>query len=210
MKKYDEEFEMDRGDDTEKIAKIINTVYERDNKNQLIHKLRYNIVVGITKYEVDKILELKNRSERNLLFILLVLNKFYGGKRLEVYMNDLFELSKLCFDGNNCYKPLIKLEEEGYIEQYGGKYTILIKNNKENTINIDMDKDLLEQFYNQLKRIYGIVYCNVCGTKVEATNNRIKYCIDCANNIELVNHRERNKKWYKNKISDEIEKPCSH
>ena len=61
MKKYDNEFEIDRGNDTERIAKIINTVYMKNKKNKLIHKLRYNIEVGLTKYEVDNILQLKNR-----------------------------------------------------------------------------------------------------------------------------------------------------
>lgn len=63
--------------------------------------------------------------------------------------------------------------------------------------------------FDYYKEINNIKVCENCGSLIKTNNNKMKYCKDCADKTELENHRERNKKWYNNKNSDEIEKPCN-
>jgi hypothetical protein len=48
-------------------------------------------------------------------------------------------------------------------------------------------------------------YCVICDGLMTSSNNRHKYCKECWKEIENINHKNRNKKWYKNKISDGLE-----
>lgn len=44
----------------------------------------------------------------------------------------------------------------------------------------------------------GSKLCTKCSKRISSKSPKTKYCPKCAKEIELENHRERNRKWYKN------------
>lgn len=79
-------------------------------------------------------------------------------------------------------------EEENYI------VNVLVK-----SLQNDVNKDTLwrlfgETIYNNLKKNIGNTkVCEVCGERFKITNNRGKYCENCANEIIKMNDRNRKK-----------------
>jgi hypothetical protein len=209
----------------EKFFKIINAAIKiSTNKNK---KLINIDKILITKCEIDYINNLDVKYEyKKIMFTFLVqmkLNKFvYELNNKDVYTNIFFE------GGNKKYNNIKKMAyinnkismHDEVINELSklGLITILHRG----LIILDYLKNCIEcdniifeiknfehvglylDYYNNIDKVKK---CENCENIIKAKNNKTKYCDECAEEIEKENHKERNRKWYKNKISDEIEKP---
>jgi predicted RNA-binding Zn-ribbon protein involved in translation (DUF1610 family) len=192
MIKYDNEFEINRGNDNEIIAKIVHNVYSHK------YHFRHNESVGITKGEIDKILQLKNKNEKQIAFVLLVLSKLYRSRRIYVQKNDLIKLSSVCEDRGYCDNILGYLDKINYIDIAGGLIEVLFVDKESEIIaEINDFNNLIEQLYVVLNKYsQNETWCIKCGGQIEKTSNRTKYCPACWKEEERKLKREC---WNKNK-----------
>ena len=192
MIKYDNEFEINRGNDNEIIAKIVHNVYSHK------YHFRHNESVSITKGEINKIFQLKNKNEKQIAFVLLVLSKLYKSKRIYVQKNDLFELSNIYDNRCSCNDALINLDRMNYIDIAGGLIEVLfIDNNSEVIAKINDFDNLTEQLYTILNKYSNNeTWCIKCGIQIEKTSNRTKYCPACWREEERKLRVDINKRYY--------------
>ena len=194
MIKYDNEFEINRGNDNEIIAKIVHNVYSHK------YHFRHNESVDITKGEIDKILQLKNKNEKQIAFVLLVLSKLYRSKRIYIQKNDLIELSRVYDNRWYCDEVLTILDRMNYIDIAGGLIEVLfIDKESEIIAEINNFDNLTEQLYTILNKYSNNeIYCVRCGKIIKSTSNRTKYCPECwkehRNNYQKELMREIRKK----------------
>lgn len=203
MIKYDNEFEINRGNDNEIIAKIVHNVYSHK------YHFRHNESVDITKGEIDKILQLKNKNEKQIAFVLLVLSKLYRSKRIYIQKNDLIELSRVYDNRWYCDEVLTILDRMNYIDIAGGLIEVLfIDKESEIIAEINNFDNLTEQLYTILNKYnQNETWCIKCGIQIEKTSNRTKYCPKCWKEIDAELNKERCKRYYKKKVSHGLENP---
>ena len=192
MIKYDNEFEINRGNDNEIIAKIVHNVYSHK------YHFRHNESVGITKGEIDKILQLKNKNEKQIAFVLLVLSKLYRSRRIYVQKNDLIKLSSVCEDRGYCDNILGYLDKINYIDIAGGLIEVLFVDKESEIIaEINDFNNLIEQLYTILNKYSNNeIYCVRCGKIIKSTSNRTKYCPECWKEEERKLRVDINKRYY--------------
>jgi hypothetical protein len=168
----------------------------------------------ITKDEWDIILALDNKLLERLAFIMLIYQKINIIKNpnsngwINNCISDIFREAKVGYTGDEQKKLLYKLYEKKYI---------LMKNVcdgnsiKINYINIE-SKEFIHiynfenviSYYYEYKNNEVWKECNICRKrfKPKSKNSPQKYCNKHQKEVGLEKHKERNKKWYKNKISD--------
>lgn len=196
MIKYDNEFEINRGNDNEIIAKIVHNVYSHK------YHFRHNESVDITKGEIDKILQLKNKNEKQIAFVLLVLSKLYRSKRIYIQKNDLIELSRVYDNRWYCDEVLTILDRMNYIDIAGGLIEVLfIDKESEIIAEINNFDNLTEQLYTILNKYSNNeIYCVRCGKIIKSTSNRTKYCPECWKEEHKRQDREYQKKKYNSRL----------
>ena len=207
--------------------KALNTVNNVYNNN---YTLRFNINIKLSKQELESIANLKTIGEKQVLFVFLVMSKFYknGTNTFYISIKDIFNHVKIYYDRKNSIKVLNKLINSKYIEivnkykisKIVNTYSVSLYQRRYFKVNIKSCDNiiytitnfdnLMSDFAKCMKLVTGNTYCAICGIPIKQTSNRRKYCSSCWKDVELKNHRERNKRWYyKKKNSDALENPAN-
>lgn len=164
--------------------------------------------IPITKTELEKIKSLNNLDLEKLTFIGLVLSKIYknlskgkNNKSKDYYINnfrELFKHSKIKVNKQKREKFIEQLCETKLFELtiYCTLKVNFIDNKSEPQLIIkNFDNFLLEY----LKYIGdNVIYCENCKVPLVPSNNKTKYCKDCAKEIKLENDRRIQKERYYN------------
>ncbi|WP_252225014.1 MULTISPECIES: hypothetical protein [unclassified Clostridium] len=180
----------------------------------------YNLVdiekIEIYKEELENIEALNDIKLEKLAFILLVyakINKIINplsDGRINIKLSCIFKESILSVNKEKIL--LHKLVELKYLltNTTCDSTTIKInymKNDGDVSLIVENLKDLNAiTYYLEYRLNYKYKMCEVKNCrerfKLKSPNSPQTYCNKCAKKIELEKHRERNKKWYKNSISD--------
>ena len=183
-----------------------------NNKYKLININR----VFVTKEELKKIIKI-NESDKiekanidleKLAFVLLVYAKTYNqinennNNWVKAKKTTILKDAKIRSRNKNnsldLFRELHKLELISFADTVNN--TSIQVNYINNISRVEIEIDNLQGNFISKYLEWRKGYCIICGKKLNGKSNRGKYCKQCAKEIELKNHRERNKKWYKNKI----------
>lgn len=160
--------------------------------------------ITFTNNEILKLKEISEYEVQKIAFIIMSFIKFRGGDCIYLTANsatkqkDVFEyanvnistkkqnliLHKLYKSGiiNVELKPLLKITCNIIDFDKDKKYDI------ESITNFEPNKDLILQY----EYIMGkAIKCNSCGKLVHKTNNKLKYCPDCAKKINIEKTKNR-------------------
>lgn len=165
-------------------SKLIDGIIKRSKKRTLKNP---NPVI-VTKSEIDTILAEKDVKCQKLMFVYLILAKYYkeNNPNSDNYYvgcsdNDLFKLCDIYINREDKRLLVHYLQTQGYITPTLRKSSIVnyIDENSEVVFEIVPDDTMI--YYFEKEYLDGIfINCERCGKLVKKTNNRIKYCKDCA------------------------------
>jgi hypothetical protein len=184
--KFDEHFNKDEW--YKIINKTINTAYNG--------KLITGREVQITEKEIYCIKSLEKLNEQKVAFVLLVLYKFYGYKKFEISIEDLYRLCKLNLNSKTKLELLQSLTSKELIDiTMGSKRWVKFADKKgKPTIII---KDFDEFIYEYLLCVGedGYSKCETCNKAIKQTNNKKRFCKECArveNIRKTIENRNKN------------------
>lgn len=203
----------------EKIAKIVNALpdcfvpkFKENSIRDIMNgfnsfELMDNSPVYFYKEEMDVICQLENKTARKVLFALLYIKKASGQDIFEASPKDINRICIKRINQDSLYNILFWLKNNGYTRytnfkgknkkeivhpllncQYESKPVITITN-KHNIIN----------YYLNYIGEGKFLFCKNCGRLVPVTSFNVDYCDKCAKEIELMKHRERQRKYEKTK-----------
>lgn len=153
-------------------------------------KLKENFPVYITRAEMNTILSESNIKYQKLLFIYLVLAKFYmsNNKADKYYVgcedNDIFKLCDMYTRKQEKLDMMHYLTVKGYIKPTLSMSSIVNYVNEDSEVVMEVipNEDMIYRF--EKEYLGGIfINCEICGRLVKKTNNRIKYCKKCSKKI---------------------------
>ena len=157
-------------------------------------KLKINKPVNITKAEVQTILGEENIKYQKLMFVYLVLAKYFmANNHTDKYYvgcsdSDIFKLCDMYTRKQERLDMMHYLTKKGYITPTINMSSIInyVNENSEIVMQIIPDETMIYNF--EREYLDGIfINCEKCGRLVKKTNNRIKYCKDCAKLINAQN-----------------------
>lgn len=165
-----------------KFYKIIDDKVNKSNKL----KLKSAEPIFITKAEIDTILSEDNYKCQKLMFVYLVLAKYYmNNNHTEKYYvgckdSDIYNLCDMYTRKEEKMELMHYLTKQGYITPTLSMSSIINYVNEDSPIEIELipDNDMVYYFEKYMGGIF--INCDVCNKLVKKTNNRIKYCKECA------------------------------
>ncbi len=204
----------------------IKTVKNAYTKN---YTLRFDVKIELSEHELRSLLKLKTIGEKQVMFVLLVLNKFYKSNIKNFYTNykDIFQFTKLDYQSNNIKNIFNKLIKKKYISIIDKRkqaiitklshiniykriyFKVNIKPCNNIIYKIDNFDNLISDFAKCMKLISGGTYCAICGIPIKQTSNRRKYCSSCWKDKKQEWNRENFKKWYHRQKSNTLENPAN-
>lgn len=163
-----------------------------DNKVKKSKKgqLKENFPVYITRVEMNTILSESNIKYQKLLFVYLVLAKFYmsNNKADKYYVgcedNDIFKLCDMYTRKQEKLDMMHYLTVKGYIKPTLSMSSVVNYVNEDSEVVMEVipNEDMIYRF--EKEYLGGIfINCEICGRLVKKTNNRIKYCKKCSKKI---------------------------
>lgn len=152
--------------------------------------------VTITKAEMETILKENDVKCQKLMFVYLILAKYYrenNPKSDNYYVGcsdrDLFNLCDMYIRKDDKDHLLHYLEVKGYITSTLKKSSIVNYVNEDSEKLFEIVPDATMIYYFEKEYLDGIfINCERCRKLVKKTNNRIKYCKECAN---IVHYEEK-------------------
>lgn len=170
-----------------KMSKTIDRIIQRSKNKQL----RIANDVDITQAEIDTILKEENVKCQKIMFVYLVLAKYYrnNNEKSDNYYvgcsdNDLFKLCDMYTNKVERDSWAHYLTSKGYITPTIRKSSIVNYVNEDSPILFQIKPCDTMIYYFEKEYLDGIfINCERCGKLVKKTNNRIKYCKKCANII---------------------------
>lgn len=156
--------------------------------------LKIALPVKIYKEEMDVILSEENIKCQKLMFVYLVLAKYYmSNVKSEKYYvgckdNDIFKLCNMYTRKQEKLDLMHYLTKKGYITPTLSMSSVVnyVKESGDVVLEIIPDYDMI--YYFEKEYLDGIfINCEVCGRLVKKTNNRVKYCKECAKKINKKN-----------------------
>ena len=206
--------------------KALNTVNNVYNNN---YTLRFNINIKLSKQELESIANLKTIGEKQVLFVFLVMSKFYenGTNTFYISIKDIFNHVKIYYDRKNSTKVLNKLINSKYIEivnkykisKIVNTYSVSLYQRRYFKVNIKSCNNiiytitnfdnLMSDFAKCMKLVTGNTYCAICGIPIKQTSNRRKYCSSCWKDVRTQQNRENFKRWYDKQKSNQLENPAN-
>ena len=182
--------------------------------------------VEVTKEELNYIDKLEIEHDyKKLIFTLMVLeklNKKYHEIRNESKNNGhyfggakkykkLIESSKIKLNKNNQIHNMIgNLDELGIVHITGdSSIKLLFMYDIPETDEVGLSigtYDNIGYYYDLHTGKNKVKQCECCETPIKPKNNKNKYCLECAKEIERENHRKRQQKYINKIKNDEIEK----
>ena len=180
----------------------ISTVRNAYNNN---YTLRHDVVIDITKEELLSIGDLKTTGEKQIMFILLVMSKFFSNGTETFYISyaDVFRHSNLDYQTNNinniidsligsgCLEIINKYKIRGMVNTYCASlyernyFKVNINAGECIAYSIDSFDNLMSEFAKGMKLV-GKYYCESCNKNITLTNNKVRYCSDCAKKINII------------------------
>lgn len=165
-----------------KMYNAIDTRVKRSKKQ----KLKRNPEIIVTQSELDLILGEDDRKIRNLMFVCLVLAKYYMSNNHtdKYYMmykdTDVFGLCDMFVRKYERLDLLYYLAEKGYITptRYLGFTVNYVNEDSPTILKFKPDVDMVYYFEQYQGGIF--VNCENCGRLTKKTNNKTKYCRQCA------------------------------
>lgn len=165
-----------------KMYNIIDTKVKRSKKQ----KLKRNSEIVITQSELDLILSENDKRIKNLMFVCLVLAKYYMSNNHtdKYYMSyketDVFSLCDVFVRKDERLDLFYYLSEKGYVTptRYLGFIVNYVNENSPVVLKFKPDIDMVYYFEQYQGDIF--INCENCGKLVKKTNNKTKYCKQCA------------------------------
>lgn len=141
--------------------------------------------IKITKAELDTILKEDSYKIQKLMFVYLVLAKYYmSNNHTEKYYvgikdREIFNLCNMYVRKSDGQNMMHYLTVKGYIEPTRNQSSIIeyVNEDSEPIITLKPDDDMVFYFEQYLGGIF--IRCDKCGKLTKKTNNRKKYCSDC-------------------------------
>lgn len=169
-----------------KFYKIIDEKVKKSKKM----KLKKSTEIKITKKELEIIQSEENLKCQKLMFVYLVLAKYYMSNNCtEKYYvgckdNDIFNLCDMYVRKDEKMELMHYLTKRGYITPTLSMSSIInyVHEDSESVITLIPNDDMI--YYYEMYLGYSFVKCEICNKLVKKTNNRIKYCKECAKNIK--------------------------
>jgi hypothetical protein len=204
----------------------IKTVKNAYTKN---YTLRFDVKIELSEHELMSLLKLKTIGEKQVMFVLFVLNKFYNSNIKNFYTNykDIFQFTKLDYQSNNIKNIFNKLIKKKYISIIDKRkqaiitklshisiykriyFKVNIKPCNNIIYKIDNFDNLMSDFAKCMKLISGDTYCVQCGIPIKQTSNRRKYCSSCWKDVRTQQNRAKFKRWYNKQKSNQLENPAN-
>ena len=181
--------------------------FYKDNKNikkkikrilkLSVHDFKAIQPVYITKSELEKIRNIKNFKYQKIALGLLFLSKINNG-----WVADYKKKSLKAILSQNVYKKDIHLTiaymvRLGMCIVSGTTKLTFIDNDSDIVFSINNDK-IARNLGNMYVRHCGgeLAWCKNCGKEFMKTGKNHRFCEECSKEIQLINHRKRNKKYY--------------
>ncbi|MFR3182489.1 MAG: hypothetical protein ACLTPN_02590 [Clostridia bacterium] len=169
--------------------KMYNSIDKKVKKSKkAIPKIAYP--VKIYQEEIDIILSEDSIKCQKLMFVYLVLAKYYmSNVHSDKYYvgckdNDIFKLCDMYVRKQEKLDLMHYLTKKGYITPTLSMSSIVnyVKEDGEVVLEIIPDQNMI--YYFEKEYLDGIfINCEICGKLVKKTNNRIKYCKKCAQEV---------------------------
>ena len=167
--------------------------------------LRFEQKVNISKKEIEFIKTLKNYKLEKILFVMIVVAKFFRRNKNELYINanigDIFNLAKIRADRTEKNQMIYKLNTAGYIKAtLVGSFKIELdnidnKNDNDDYIVVD-DFDNIVSFYP--------VTCISCGIAIINKSKRHDFCDNCYKDFRKEDVRNNVQKYRKNTKNNDM------
>ena len=161
------------------------------------YNLKRNPPITITEKEMNIILGEKDDKIKKLMFVYLVLAKYYmSNNHTDKYYvsyndTDIFKLCDMFVRKDDRLDFMHYLTTKGYIEPtlYMSSIVYYVHEDSLPVLTFKPDIDMVYYFEQYLGGIF--INCSECGKLVKKTNNKTKYCKECAKNKkeELECHR---------------------
>lgn len=171
-------------------------------------ELMYNEPVYFYKEEMDVIQQLKNKTQRKVLFALLYIRKASGENIFEAEVKDINRICVNRLNSKSLYQALYELKQEGYM-----KYTNFKGENKNEIIypalNVQctsepvitiIDKHNIMYYYYQYVGEGKYINCKKCGKLVSVTSFNVEYCQKCVTEVNKEKTRARVEKFRKSNM----------
>ncbi len=163
--------------------------------------MRYELVTGVTVEILDNEIELINQldttQQRRLMFVLLVIWKFWGMEDFRASNKDIIGLTKTKMRNDVFWNNIHQITKKGLLckRKYREKdyYVVNMKQVGKPIITINNYKNLIYH-YLALDEPEKYGYCEECGAIIKITSNRKIYCRAC--------WREVRRKYQKNIMSE--------
>lgn len=170
-------------------VKFYKLIDEKVKKSQKL-VLKTATPINITQVELDIIGSEDNIKCQKLMFVYLVLAKYYmsNHKTDKYYVgckdNDIFNLCDMYVKKDEKLDLMHYLTKKGYITPTLSMSSIVnyVHEESEPILTLVPDNDMVYYYEQYLGGIF--INCEVCGKLVKKTNNRLKYCKDCAKEIK--------------------------
>lgn len=189
------------------------------NRIRQVYKYNYTFRIGLnipmSKIELIEIQKQKTNGEKQVLFMMVVLSKFFINKNgiFYVTIKDIFELTGLFYNKEHARCILIKLIKNKYIfiinkpnmyryfiNQIAYKiqkiyYKINIPKCEDIAYVVNNEKNIIEEFAKCMNIVDNkFKYCIFCGSEFEKKSNRHKMCKKCWKERQLELWRENKRK----------------
>lgn len=168
------------------------------------YPLTYVPYLNITKKEVDVVMSVEGKMARRVLFALLCIAKFGNARTaknnnwVNLPMSSVFAYSNVSTSRSRQDIIIKSLRDAGYIE-----YSPIIDNLNIRVPFIDDSDSFVWRVYDfdnlgyQLEMnsgVKGYMICDYCGRITRRSNNRQKYCRDCATKVNIIKTVDNRKK----------------
>lgn len=169
-----------------KMYKTIDYIVKRSKAR----RLKSATPVIVTQNEIKTILAERNVKCEKLMFVYLVLAKYYksNSNTSNYYVgckdNDIFNLCDMYVKKQEKLDLMHYLTTKGYIIPTLSRSSIVnyVDENSKVALEIVPDETMVYRF--EKEYLDGIfINCTICGKLVKKTNNRVKYCKNCAQQI---------------------------
>lgn len=169
-----------------KFYKIIDEKVRKSNK----YKLKRAVAINITQNELDIILAEENLKCKKLMFVYLVLAKYYMSiNKVDKYYvgckdNDIFKLCDMYVKKQDKLDFMHYLTKKGYITPTLSMSSIVnyVDETGEVVLTFIPDRDMVYYFEQYLGGYFTKCVC--CGLLTKRKSNRTKYCPECLDKIK--------------------------
>lgn len=165
-----------------KCYKLIDDKVKKSKK----HKLKKSSLINITQAELDIILGEENIKCQKLMFVYLVLAKYYmSNNHADKYYvgakdSDIFSLCDMYVKKQDKISLMHYLTKNGYITPNLNMSSVVNYVNEDSEIVMSFypDTDMVYYFERYIGGLF--IECPICGKLAKKTNNKIKYCKECS------------------------------